>query len=778
MSGVAIPTQVAGALSNAPTQPPSGEAKDLTPPAKPASLEIPKHELKAMTLLTPEKKAEKVTLSENTYNTLADTLVYHFGLIDKMKNASPPKITTPLHETFYESFKQLNQGEDLSDPQKLKNKALEFLARGGAEVRLALKLTQWELASLQAASGRMLIAEGHPQYRKEIGKEIIIITTEDGATETITKPTGGWLERTFKGKKILTKTTHKIIGGNNLDLSASNTMLSYRQRNFLKEAGWVTGNLNEQQIEVLDTRIRSLTTSMRELYLKTGCSLSDVPLNIIKKDNGPGSYLGRKYIDNKLAVLIGEGAPGTNMRAVLEAEGLITATEVKLKVEKALRETQEKARTAKAEKTADTQLSEEINKKLKSAPSEQEQQIKKAEIDQEIARLRRDIGSLTQKNKLDSEIPELQATYDETVEKLTERENTIALPEEPTKNLIAWSDPNNAESWKTYEAKFKLLSRKKKSAEDRIAGLDRQMKTLAPEGLRRTEIRDDQGIVIQVIEPMTEVTSRYKHLQDEIDKATNQIYEGSPSLEQQIEQAQDVYERRKTACDTNQDVITVCREAERKLLEKLTLQQKNNQELTQLFPGVTDITTLTTVDIQTKLKGILSQIDLKTQEVDKLGKAQPETQHEIEALNALKKVLPSEGRQNRDTRLSEAKKGEFPLEIVESSEWNKFPPAILRCVQIIFGNEIFLPTPPEKDVAENVFALIKSKKYLDIFITAIDPTGANMLVAPVEGSYADINAVLPAGSGIRTFNPDKIDEKIINTIVEQMRLKTLGLKPI
>ena len=53
-------------------------------------------------------------------------------------------------------------------------------------------------------------------------------------------------------------------------------------------------------------------------------------------------------------------------------------------------------------------------------------------------------------------------------------------------------------------------------------------------------------------------------------------------------------------------------------------------------------------------------------------------------------------------------------------EWQRYPPAILRAIQLIWGDEILLPNPPDKELLAQVQTLIRSKKYLGIIIDAVE----------------------------------------------------------
>lgn len=793
-------------ISNAAAPAPAGKEGVVQPPLAPAEapkpFTVPERELKKITLVTAEKEARVIELSDATVATLVNTLTSHFQRVDKLKKAATPQPVSSLHNAFYETFSKLYPAQDLSDPEKLRAHAREFLERGGSEVLVALRLAQWEMATLQAASGRRLIAEGQPEFRDTTGKEIVLVTAEDGSvtaetkTEKVPNPQyKGRLDALLGGEKrkflqTATRTRYKITGNKHVELNRTiNGQLSPEQVTFLEAMGLASGDLDPETLATLDERLGNLTASITELYVRTGCPLTEVNPNYIELDTTDPKKPVYKYRQDKKVHFLGDQAmaPGDVLRDVLEAEGKNIAVEIKTDVQKKLDDEEaeaksihdEEAKQAKRtrrEGTASEQLNKEIEKKRQSTPSAEAQQIARDEIDKELARLKKDIRTLTGKGKLDIEVSETQTEKDEALRKLEERQGIIEVPDEKQAdiNLADWSNPNKKVSWKQYESIYKRLSAKRKKAEDRIAGLKHEMEIVTAGGLKRTEVRNEQTQSTQVTEPISETRDRFVYLQGQINDVTKQIYDGTPSLEQQIEEAEAIYLRRQAACTANDEVITAYQQAEKKLQDKKALQAKNKKEFDLLFPAGTP----STVDIQTKLKATLTGIDEQTQKLADIGKAQPETQIETQTLKALKGVLPPEGRQDRNARLTEAGKDLLPLDIVENSPWADFPPAILRSVQIMFGSEIFLPAPPDKDLAAQVLTLLKSKKYLDIFINAIDANGAVMAAPLTDGAYTDINAVLPAGIAIRTFAADKIDAKIIDTVVEKMRLTAFGLKTI
>ena len=137
-------------------------------------------------------------------------------------------------------------------------------------------------------------------------------------------------------------------------------------------------------------------------------------------------------------------------------------------------------------------------------------------------------------------------------------------------------------------------------------------------------------------------------------------------------------------------------------------------------------------------------------------------------------------------------------EIEFDPRWEKFPDVLKGCVQMIWGEGVLEAVPEDKDLSEQVMSLMMSKKYLDIIAGEINSrfggdTGLAGLIltneSNEEGKYDDLTSVfgappLPRGPGllpaqnIYGIEFDKIDRKLIGSIVAKLRLESLGIKQI
>lgn len=389
-----VPTGPAGSETGATTAAPPKKtpAEIAAEPAEKPVRTVPSRELAITRVGEPEKQPKIITLSETTYKTLVDTIVLHIKAVDKLKkeNRGDP---AAADSAFYKFFTGLFPGENLSNPENLQRCAEKYLLGGkekelsGLEIQTGLELIWSELASLQAALPRTFIPEG-TEYRRELKsgeRETHVIITEDGSAEVSSKPAGSWLEKFRKGKKVKTSIGYKIVGGKRMQIDHRvNGLLSEGQENFLqeflRENGLTVGDLNAEQLLAFDTRITALMTASMEIYLKAGCPLAEFDPNLIKVDPQNNTL---SYIDTKTAYLSGEKAmTGTeNLRNVLGLEQKAIIKEIKARVEKELKEANEKSETKRAEETVESQLTGQIAKIEEKAPSPEEQKVKKAEIE-------------------------------------------------------------------------------------------------------------------------------------------------------------------------------------------------------------------------------------------------------------------------------------------------------------------------------------------------------------------------------------------------------------
>ena len=821
---MALPTGINVSGTAAPA---AGERREPAPSQdrEASTLSVFKSELVPITVRTPEKLAEKVELSAQSVDTLARTVASHLGVVEKIRRSQvPPPIDvstigalTDLHKNLYAVFKQMYPGVDLSkldfnkpeDLEALVGHARTLVGRGGAEVRLAYKLLQWEEATLQMASGRMFIPEGKIEYKKEIGEELVLVMTEDGAVET-TKA-GSWLERTFKGKKVIKRVKYKIGGAtkeNRMELD-TNTLLSSQQRKFLTESGWVTGDLDAEQIKTIDKRLSSIVAVGTELFVKTGVDLSTITPNLIKKDTGLESFSGRNYNDRITAYFIGEArATGTDLIQKLEAQGVEIATEVKTKVQAELKKKQEERR----EQRAQAEIPERLQAKIDELQTRSRTQI---EIDAVKSRIDAEIKALNDELTLFIRRDQLLGGYATAEQVVRDAENALnqraAQLGRSSTDLIAWSDDiSNDQSLRYFQAQLKRLN---VYYNELKAQLDQDRQYLAE--LNKL-MRDEETTDATTGKPLTrtprqEVIKEYNDTRDAVNDDKNKLYnnpftadpsipnKNKQSLQALVTEKTLLVEERKSIIEddaTTKGLLDKYWEAKR-ALEKLTSEQTDTTtKLTAVETKYSASAATRTGKAQAAITSddIRAEINfqIKAKEKDKTEVSGLSTadKTEVTVLTAIRAAYADDSiRQGREDRIAAAEKtaqGLDAYELTRSPIWNEYPEAVMRAVQLIWGDEVVMGMASKKDQIAQVQTLLKSGKYLSVFITRLNSLIPGILIhdstyagAPAnlnpDGTYKDITKVFrPLADVNRDLSYVKVNKKIIDEIMRVMVERALG----
>lgn len=341
-------------------------------------------------------------------------------------------------------------------------------------------------------------------------------------------------------------------------------------------------------------------------------------------------------------------------------------------------------------------------------------------------------------------------TAEEVKQKLADHEKTLNASGVNAGDLLSWSNPTSNESWASLEIEYQALVDENKTILEQIGVLNSAADKIAERVTQVVNKAATPSAVLKADKSGSEITStpsnpllqelieQYRTLTEKINALSSQ----AKSYPDEIKKSKKEYLRRKRIVEETRtkELIEGYRAADKTAKDKTEEKQKVDSKVTALPQN------------EKTAKDIADRRKEKDEELANLGKLEKEDLLETQALQALKTALPSAGRQACNPRISEAKKGTLlKPEIAADSEWVKqqHSDEILRCVQIIFGDEVLLPYPPEthKALAEQVQALLKLDKYKKLWIDAI---------------------------GNKTM--EQIDEKVIDKIVENMRITALGLK--
>ncbi len=779
-------------------KPKEGEvATTSTPEVKP-TLSIKYTELKKIEIPTLEPP-KPVVLDEDCINTLKSTLVYHFQILEQTAAGSRPAADT-LRGQFYELFKSaVLKKYGKVDSEKLEDLytvAEEFIKTGeregegkGAAIRLALKLDEWEEATLQAKTGIMFKnKKAIKEWQIDKIKRKRCKATKEGFA--VEEYTPWYLSKFRKISRPITGYEYEFEGGRNL----SNVLLTPEQTEFLIQAGLDVVNLTDKQKEQIEVRFSNIADLRINLYSQTGLEQKDIELNFIKKD--PTNATGRNYRDNKTAHLIGEvsaGGPLTNVREIIEQEGTDIALDVKKKTEEELEKLKAKHEAGRLRERTHKQLVKriaEIDTEAKEEMDEDEKVKKQTELQKEIDRLKEELALFGRKSALPNEIAEAEKARDKASDLVTDRQTKIKVPGEASVDLIKWAgDLSQTESWKYIEMQCKLLERQMQLLREQLtearAGL-KEHNTSRPQSDLRNIIQYDPktGVKVADVKPdpvdvkeKEEFLRIQAELNKEIDDLKNKIYKdswsgGTKPLAELIQELTDQYSRRKAAVEdpeTKQllDAYIACEKA---VADKTKEQIEVEAKVTALAA---------TADEKDEL-----QIKAKKKKVQKekevVGAPSGKAKTEMQALTALEKIYTTQGETDLNNRIKEAEQDLLKFEL--SPNWEKFPPVIQRCIQLIYGDDVRETFLTDKDAYEQVMALMTSKKYLDIFIDAIESSGAVIAVlAPkasvnADGVYEHVDQVFHGATIVsNTFPLNIINEELIKKIVDGLRKKALNI---
>lgn len=769
------------------------------PEAKPSSLSIRVPEIKPLTVDTPEERNREFALSEKNFNTLVNTVTYHYGIIDKMKAAGDP--TLVYQNNFYDAFKEFcaSQVVDLKDPDKLKQAASDFLHQkmgkeGSGQIVLSvLKLAQTEITTIQAASGSLYAVEKRDKkYKDIVSKERTLTVTEDGAVEEVKEHEKAWWQAS--GKKELRSIKFKVKGGAGMDLQAGNTLLNASQRGFLKNAGWAAGVntvLDDRQIDALEERMSAVAQLEIELYTKSGLKdLSQIQLNFIKPDNGGGSYSGRKYSDPRTAYFLGERSVGADMSVILLAEAEAITADVKTKVKTELDKVRKENEQKSDRKVAVQLLQERIKQIEKDAQLEDfEKEGKKNAIQKEIDRLNSNGRLFVEQAALPGEIVEVRKTEDEALQKVDDLHVRTGVARD---DLIKWSSTNSAEpeSWRSIELKIKQFKEQRVSIQEQIDDLKAELKDYAAPAPKLGVIEHKDpvtGAVIATENPhptditqVEEYARRKKDLQDKIDalrrKIDTDIVPGTgKSLKDNISDLNQKFTDRKHKVEEDPATKEVC-DAYHKA--KADVKKKEDRKT------YVDATIAALPAGENTVALIKDKLRTEREKLEHAEELSGQDKYEIQAIKALIPIFEDTSVEKTSNLFKRLDYGE-KIDTHYTPEWNSYPDAVKRLVHVLWGDEVMMGYPDKKELTDNIKVLLRSTKYLDLVIDKMEATvGPTFAVSAFKGAgttdglYNDVAEVFVPGTIIAGINPTAINKSLMDSIVDTMRETAVNVKKI
>lgn len=778
-------------------KPPENIADGATQPAQP---EIPQkftpayHEM-VKTVDTPEAHARKLEEIDNS-DVLIDTISSHFRIMKAMKDDKRPNNTTMrgrFYVVFREYLRKNNVNLDTLNDKDLRDYSAQFLSLGGAQIRMGLKLAEWEAATLQMASGWQLVEkqrEGSPGGNHPRVYELV--QTPNGLQRkekrwqmpssvlSVADKVGGIFNK--KGK-------YDYTGGDEMKIiqAVQAGLLSAEQQAYLEACNWENRQLTDQEKIKLDTRLNAITDLRHELYIKTDVPSHKITANdlnfIGNTDRNP---LGRGYFDTKRVHFLGEGMTGRNVMEIIQNEGLAIAKEVREKVNEKLGKEPTRDELTLQRLQAEHQSLESKKPTAGQIAAEQRR------IDAEIGQLQVALAKYDLQPKRATELLAAQKRLQEAIDALNRRATEIAsiTGGVSPKDLVKWADPQDAAGWVKLEEEAKTLERQFTNKKDVLAKKQHRLEAnfQNPPPTQETIEKDAQGNVVKVI-PVSEQMIKFfdtwveqrGNLLKEIKQLEDDITSGT--LETQWVTVKNKMQRRK---DVVEDPVT--KKAINEYLDAFAAESSASNAKTSVDDEVKIL------QRQNKtVESISDEIAKKMKQKENAGGPKLEDQAEVKALNALEKAYDQATAEECDSLINNADFGESPLEY-NHVVWAGYPECVVRCMQLIWGNDILFPTEKNKDLVDQVQTLMRSPRYLDIFVTQLEAFHLSTLRIPLmpANSYVDLNAAKASkdadgtykvdaiktmftGKAISTVRFDLINRSVIERIREEMRKKALHI---
>ncbi len=792
------------------------------PEAPKPTFSVPIKEIAAR--VKPELKNKPVVLDEKQVQFLADTVLDQY---ESIKHATPP-LSAGFRFEFHKEFKQylLNSGVDLNNADKeqlqlqIDQKAKEFFTQGSAEIRstrmlMALKLAEWDGAGLQAFSGRRFVDRKDFQlnWLKRLwpfglkDKKITLHQIGKDGLESQSLEAHFWEKsREYKGFGILKLTEGIVLVGGEKAEIATNALLTDEQKAYLLQQGWTDVELTDARREAIDEKLVTIASLRTSLYLQTGFPAKDIKLNFIDQAANTSVAASRSYITTKIAHFVMEGATGTDVMQILEAEGVQIAGEVRNKTEEELKKALEKARKENIAAGTSRQIQAEATRIKEEADLDKDDvDQKKKEIEVEIKKLEEERELIRKRKTIDSEITEATKARDEAKVALDTRAAQIGTT---INHLLEWSgDINENESViKTQQRIDELLYEQEKIQTERKELLD-QIEAHSKHEIRGQTVttKDTAGNVTQQPTPAAEKawgiwSDEYEQLRKQIRtldynfRHTNWSGEGKPLPEAILDLKKLVLQRKNIIEDSaTKEVLDNYRKAEKALKEKENEKTTIETKVTTLLVSAPAVSAVAggvgahQPSEDERLTQIKKEIKAKQKEAETTNVGLPaEKKLLISALTALAPVYSSESSARIENNLIEKERGIFLYE--PGPDWSAYPPAIKAFIQLVWGADVLSTHPQEnnKELVGQIKSLVSSKEYLDVIVTTIEASaGAVITIAtdktqgtPIEGAYTKISDLF-SGSTLEMLSLqaslDIMNRDAVQKILENMRKKALRL---
>lgn len=737
-------------------------------------------------------KDEKITLSEETITTLADTLVFHYQIYKKMLSATPPVALADFQKNFLKDFD--TKYPSTSEAQ-LPDKFKDYL-KDPSRMVFALKLAEWEMATLQMATGLMAEEIAVPTGRFGTNRKTMEeLEDVPRAHQVITYgPNGERVVNTQKYTKI-DRLIKKVFGTPNekADIANQDDIKKVRERNAKKQRqlninlyyqdrtsssatrmpsptidstspnlnvvqkafiqeffGTAAGPISEEYQVALEQKATELLSTRLDIYTKTGMDAANVQRNFIERKASVAAapdftYGTRDLLQRKLLSDLREGTPNISFSTEEQLRRL--GTEFTLKIT----EEAKKAAERKKEEGHSRVIEGHISRLGEKTISEIDRQ--KAEAFQtEISSLEGQKTKATEAIKTKTEIDRLKTTigkYD-------------VVPASCSGLIKQINDGINAELGGGVTDGYDRIFG---SGLDSVPWLDKQLKkyeieeTKLESKLSKLSNRRDaqQERVIKITEFVSsaaangqvissaELDKRIKDINDEIERLDKEILNNTPGslgLEQQIDKVQ----KDKNEAQIKKEKLEDIKEKSgiRELIEQysqLTLELKTKQDsynslrvgIDQKYHRAGEITALSLNDATPGNLGIEKEIEIAEKEKAKIEKDEFQEQRKESYETYRDTVMTqTEGIMNRAILVEQT--GFALSDIYRVYREVGYPDYYLLVMQIIGGESITSPEPESIKAFARLSKLV-SVQYVDTVLYA------NGVAVPVSPATISLNEI-------------------------------------
>jgi hypothetical protein len=706
------------------------------------------NELKAT--VTPKERSKEVQFSTESVETLVDTLGFHYSIFSEI-NAKTPLPASSMHAEFLKEFSHHLPKDATAD--QIKHHAQEF-AKSPEGLLLAMKMAEWEKATLQMSTKAFIEKAQGPDPRTYIGPERRIdangnmsIMTNKPLTvkewmsdfihkkdrQTIGQRAGAQRNRLIDQDSILRT---KLLGFIPQERIKNNDYYFHTnlaenvipeksvgfdkaQKAFLREVFPSSVALTNDEKEFLDDRLSKITAATVELYERTGYK-KDLDLNYIDR---AGTYIDATSLRTDIQhfrVEIGLANKNiTNPREWFSKQAKELMHGLGEKVKKQLEEEQAKEANKRLLPNVDSQLTD-LSKPGDPEAAEKQRKHK----DKEIAERTKRLEGLQQIEETAEEIKSKNEEFNEI--------KTHILPGD-------WTDYENA------TREVEIAKGQQANAEARIKQL-----TVALEPYVKLLVIPPKGVTYSLPAAVTQI-------QDRLNDASKEYTDAMLKVQQEETKLTDA--KRKIGEQRINDRVRLEEELQVLVQKQENLYQNHKHTIT----GGTSIkidadtgrpTTVgggatVTIENISDVEATIKKLNLEKDTITGLDKY---VDYRKRIYTQLKETIKPENNEQIEQRISQLGSPEFEDAAQEQAKiYQELPDIYKRTLQVIFGPDILQSHSEAKKRFEEASLFLSPDKLLQII---------NKYRASLSTPLPPLNASVPGATGALDYHNASLNNMV------------------